>query len=67
MKLIRKHLRLTLHTRAMNLEGELTGTIIRPGKWWVDFQGKLRALGFTVEQVSSDGPQSRGTNPEFNE
>jgi hypothetical protein len=36
----------------MNLEGDLRGTIVGNGKWWVDFQSQLRALGFTVEPVT---------------
>lgn len=49
--MIPKRLKLALHLRGMNLEGELTGAIANNGKWWIDFQNKLRDLGFTVEQV----------------
>lgn len=46
-----KRLALRIQTRSMNFEGELNGTIVEDGKWWVDFQSKLKALGFTVEQI----------------
>lgn len=62
--MIDKHLRLTYSTRAMHLEGDLRGAIAHPGKWWVDFQNKLRAIGFRVDQISKqDEPTTQGDPP----